>query len=86
MDFIQIIGTDGPVIIPLNKILYIEENGKMKDECLIVLEGELEMPAFHSLKEIADKIAVVNTKNRKSPLSVEVKKYEKPTANIGGEW
>ena len=48
MDFIQIIGTDGPVIIPLNKILYIEQNGKMKDECLIVLEGELEMPAFHS--------------------------------------
>ena len=86
MDFIQIIGPDGIALIPLNKILYIEQNGKMKDECLIVLEGELEMPAFHSLKQIAEKIEFVNTKNRKSPLSVEVKKYEKPTANVGGEW
>ena len=86
MDFIQIIGPDGIALVPLNKILYIEQNGKMENECLIVLEGEIELHAFHNLKEILDKITVVNTKNRKSPLSVEVRKYEKPSAPVGGEW
>lgn len=86
MDFIQIIGPDGVALIPLDKILYVEQNDKMEYECLIVLEGEIEKPAFHSLKQIAEKIELVNTKNRKSPLNVEVKKYEKPTANVGGEW